>query len=863
MTTRPVSAADRNDVTTKLPIGSIPGLTEDEAARRLAQAGYNELPSAQPRSVFAIALSVVREPIFLLLIACGAVYLLLGDAREAGLLLAFVFVVMGLTLYQERKSERALEALRDLSSPRALVVRGGEQRRIPGREVVRGDWIVLSEGDRVPADAVLMSCTNLAVDESLLSGESVPVEKTAAQGEVIEMGRPTAEHSPFVFSGTLVVQGKGSARVLATGTSTETGRIGKALAVLEEEPTRTQRETALVVKRVAAIGLALAAIVAVAYGAARGDWLNGLLVGITLAMAILPEELPVVLTVFLALGAWRISKRRVLTRRVPAVEMLGATTVLCVDKTGTLTQNRMTLTALAAGDALWQLEVERRNLVEEFHALLEFGVLASHRDPFDPMEKAIRAAGLELLAETEHLHADWTLVDEYPLSPELLAMSRVWRSPDLRHYVVAAKGAPEAIVDLCHLDERAAAAVLRQVDGMARRGLRVLAIACAAFREPQLPAIQHDFEFEFLGLVGLLDPVRPGVPQAIREAGQAGIRVIMITGDYPETALNIAREIGLASAGGAMTGAELDRLDERELQARLREVSLFCRVVPEQKLRLVEALKANGEVVAMTGDGVNDAPALKAAHIGIAMGGRGTDVAREAAALVLLDDDFASIVEAIKVGRRIFDNLRKAVAFLVAVHLPIVGLSMVPVLLGWPLILMPIHILFLQLIIDPACSLVFEAEAEEPGIMRRPPRSPEASLFDPRQLLRGVAQGVIAIIVLLALYAFTLYDHGGDAHARALAFASLVVSSLALILANRSWSPRVRDAFRSSNVALRWVMAGALVFLALALHVPMLLEAFRFSPLHAADLLTLLLVAVLGFFVFRQINFFGAGRRPG
>jgi Ca2+-transporting ATPase len=850
-------------VTTNLLIDSIPGLTEAEAARRLAEDGYNELPSAQPRSVFAIALSVVREPIFLLLIACGAVYLLLGDAREAGLLLAFVFVVMGLTLFQERKAERALEALRDLSSPRALVIRGGEQRRIPGREVVRGDWIVLSEGDRVPADAVLMSCTNLTVDESLLSGESVPVEKTAAQGEVTEMGRPSGEHSPFVFSGTLVVQGKGSARVLATGSSTETGRIGKALAVLEEEPTRTQRDTALVVKRVAAIGLALAAIVAVAYGAARGDWLNGLLVGITLAMAILPEELPVVLTVFLGLGAWRISKRHVLTRRVPAVEMLGATTVLCVDKTGTVTQNRMTLAALAAGDALWRHEVERRNLAEEFHALLEFSVLASHRDPFDPMEKAIRAAGLELLAATEHLHADWSLVEEYPLSPELLAMSRVWRSPDLRHYVVAAKGAPEAIVDLCHLDERAAAAVLRQVDGLARRGLRVLAIARAAFREPQLPAIQHDFEFEFLGLVGLLDPVRPGVPQAIREARQAGIRVIMITGDHPETALNIAREIGLASAGGAMTGAELDKLDEAELQVRLREVNLFCRVVPEQKLRLVEALKAHGEIVAMTGDGVNDAPALKAAHIGIAMGGRGTDVAREAAALVLLDDDFSSIVEAIKVGRRIFDNLRKAVAFLVAVHLPIVGLSMVPVLLGWPLILMPIHILFLQLIIDPACSLVFEAEAEEPGIMRRPPRPPEASLFEPGQLLRGVAQGSIVIIVLLGLYAVTLRDNAGDPHARALVFASLVVASLALILANRSWSRRVRDAFRSSNRALWWVLAGALIFLALALRVPILLEAFRFSPLHAGDLLILLLVAVLGFFVFRQINFFGAGRRPG
>jgi Ca2+-transporting ATPase len=848
-------------VSLRLPIDAVMGLSEDEAARRLAHDGYNELPSTRPRGLFAIALSVVREPIFLLLIACGVVYLLLGDAREAVMLLGFVVVVMALTLFQERKAERALEALRDLSSPRALVIRSTEQRRITGREVVRGDVIVLSEGDRVPADAVVLSSTNLAVDESLLSGEAAAVGKAPARSDVTEMGRPGGEHSPFVFSGTLVVQGKGVARVLATGERTETGRIGRALTAVEEEPTRTQRDTAVVVKRLASVGLVLAVLVAAIYGATRGDWLNGLLVGITLAMAILPEELPVVLTVFLGLGAWRISKRRVLTRRVPAVEMLGATTVLCVDKTGTVTQNRMTLVSLCAGDAVYQVDERGPALPEHFHELLEFSVLASHRDPFDPMEKAIRTAGLELLAATEHLHADWELVEEYPLSPELLAMSRVWRSPDSQHYVVAAKGAPEAIVDLCHLDAAAAAAVFRQVDRLARSGLRVLGIAKAGFRETQLPAIQHDFEFQFLGLVGLLDPVRSGVAEAIAEAREAGIRVIMITGDHPETARNIARQIGLPSAGGAMTGVELEGHDERQLQARLREVNIFCRVLPEQKLRLVNALKANGEVVAMTGDGVNDAPALKAAHIGIAMGGRGTDVAREAADLVLLDDDFSSIVEAIKVGRRIFDNLRKAVAFLVSVHVPIVGLSIVPVLLGWPLILMPIHILFLQLIIDPACSLVFEAEPEERGIMRRPPRPPDASLFERGQMLRSVAQGLIVAIVLLGLFAISLRGGNGATHGRALAFASLIVASLALILANRSRSRAIRDALSTANVALWWVIAAALVFLALALETPVLREAFRFSPLNAGDLLILMIVAVLGFFVLRHLNFVGAGGR--
>ncbi len=840
----------------RLSVDTSAGLTEVDALRRLSEEGPNELPSAKPRSVPAIAFSVVSEPIFLLLIACGAVYLLLGDAREASMLLGFVFVVIGLTLYQQRKTERALEALRDLSSPRALVVRGGQQKRIAGRDVVRDDTIILSEGDRVPADAVVLSGTNLAVDESLLTGESVSVGKTSAPGAIAELSRPGGEDSPFVFSGTLVVQGKGLARVLATGARTEIGRIGQALAGLEEEQTRTQRETRRVVRRVAVIGLALALVVAVVYGATRGDWLGGLLVGITFAMAVLPEELPVVLTVFLGLGAWRISKRQVLTRRVPAVEMLGATTTLCVDKTGTLTQNRMSLARLTTDDNSFEVRSDASTpLPESFHELLEFSVLASHRDPFDPMEKAIREGGLKLLANTEHLHNDWTLIDEYPLSAELLAMSRVWRSPDLEQYVVAAKGAPEAVVDLCHLHVNAAELVRAQVHDLAAQGLRVLGVARASFLRTELPAIQHDFDFRFLGLIALEDPVRPAVPAAIRESQTAGIRVVMITGDHPATALNIARQIGLHSEGGVITGAELDRLNEAELGRRLRGTNIFCRVVPEQKLRLVRALKASGEVVAMTGDGVNDAPALKAAHIGIAMGSRGTDVAREAAAVVLLDDDFSSIVQAIKLGRRIFDNLRKAIAFLVSVHVPIVGLSIVPVVLGWPLILMPIHVLFLQLIIDPACSPVFEAEPEEPDIMRRLPRSPDAPLFDRRLLARSAIQGTILLAIVLAVFAAALYSGHAADNARALAFTTLIVASLGLILANRSWSRSVFDAVRTRNPALWWVIGGSLVFLAVALYIPTIRGAFHFARLHQDDLAVCVLVGLLSFFGCRALDF--------
>ncbi len=662
-------------MTEPIAINNISGLSEAEATQKLQEDGYNEIPSAKKRSILAITFDVVKEPMFLILVACGIVYLILGDLQEALMLLGFVFMVMGITFYQERKTERTLEALRDLSSPRALVIRDGEPKRLPGREVVRGDMVIISEGDRVPADAVLLSCTNFSVDESLLTGESVAVRKVPCDAP-IDMGCPGGDDLPFVYSGTLVVQGQGIACVRATGRHTELGKIGKALQTIDIEGTALQKETGRLVRNLAIIGLSLCIVVVVVYGLTRGDWLKGVLAGLTMAMAILPEEFPVVLTIFLALGAWRISHKQVLTRRVPTVETLGAATVLCVDKTGTLTQNRMSIDRLVVNTDSWTVSEHQKNpLPEEFHELFEVSILASRPDPFDPMEKALKELGLHYLKETEHLHDDWQMLREYPLSRELLSFAQVWQAADQRGYLVAAKGAPEAIADLCHLGEAEINQLNHQVHSLASQGLRVLGVAKAAFHSPTLPDEQHEFPFQFIGLLGFADPVRPGVPGALKECYRAGIRVIMITGDYPTTAMSIARKIGLSAKNGCITGAELEGIDDATLQKRIKTVNIFARVVPEQKLRLVNALKNNGEVVAMTGDGVNDAPALKAAHIGIAMGGRGTDVAREASALVLLDDDFSSIVQAVKLGRRIFDNLKKAMAYIFAIHVPIAGLS--------------------------------------------------------------------------------------------------------------------------------------------------------------------------------------------
>jgi P-type Ca2+ transporter type 2C len=883
------------------------GLTSRDVAARREAEGYNELPASKPRSLAGIALDIVREPMFLLLVASGSIYLAVGDLTEGLLLLAFVFVVMGITLHQQRKAERALEALRDLSSPRALVIRDGARSRIPGREVVRGDLVMLAEGDRVPADGVLLDVGGLSVDESLLTGESVPVRKRAGTGlkscataqsattqsatthQVVEQDfspvlagskaveqdfspvlpgtglkscatdqfvRPGGDDQPFVYSGTLVVSGQGVAEVRAIGLGTELGKIGRALQALEPESTAIQRETARLVRRLALLGAVLCAVVVVVYGLTRGSWLHGLLAGITLAMATLPEEFPVVLTIFLALGAWRLSRRHVLTRRVPAIETLGAATVLCVDKTGTLTLNQMTARRISTAGQVHEIRPDRAVLPEAFHEVVEFAILASQRDPFDPMEKAFQQLGERYLAQSEHLHDDWTLVREYPLSDTLLAMSRVWRSRETDDLVIAAKGAPEAVADLCHLSDAELETLSADVAAMAADGLRVLGVARSTFRAEALPGEQHDFTFELLGLVGLEDPVRPTAVSAVNECRTAGIRVVMITGDYPGTARNIGRQVGLG-ADGVVTGPELDRMSDAELRASVRTTGIFARVVPEQKLRLVEAMKANGDVVAMTGDGVNDAPALKAAHIGIAMGGRGTDVAREAASLVLLDDDFTSIVQAVRLGRRIFDNLKKAMAYIFAVHVPIAGMSLLPVLMRWPLALLPVHIVFLELIIDPACSIVFEAEDEEADVMLRPPRDPRERLFGAWTLGLSLLQGLMVFAMVAGVFAVVLARGYGEQEARALSFTTLIAANIGLILANRSWTQTILSRLASPNAALWWVAGGAAAFLGLALFVPVLRSIFHFSPLSAVDVLACVGVgaaSILWFELLKVVN---------
>ncbi|MDP4237428.1 MAG: cation-translocating P-type ATPase, partial [Bacteroidota bacterium] len=712
----------------------------------------------------------------------------------------------------------------------------------------------------VPADSALLVNSAIEVDESLLTGESVPVRKSVWDRST-EFSRPGGDSLPFIYSGTLIVKGRGIAEVLSTGMNTEMGKIGKGLQSVTPEGTKIQKEIGGVVRIIAAVGISLCLVVTLIYALVRGEWLQGFLSGLSLAMAMLPEEFPVVLTVFLALGAWRMSKRNILTRRIPALETLGETTVLCVDKTGTLTENKMVVRELRTFQGVCRISDDSEGVLPQaFQRLAEYAIFASPKDPFDPMEKAIHSFGAQFFTKQAYPAYDLRLLREYPLSPELLAVTNAWQSKNGADHFVATKGALESIADLCHIEDDDLDRLHLLAKEMAGEGLRVLGVAGAVTKGIELPSDPHDFEFEFLGLIGLYDPPRKSVPAAIKECYDAGIRVVMITGDYPPTAIAIARQIGLHDPESVITGAELAILDERLVARKLASVTICARVLPEQKLTIVRALKSGGEIVAMTGDGVNDAPALKAANIGIAMGARGTDVAREAASLVLLDDNFTSIVDAVRNGRKIFDNLRRVASYIIAIHIPTAGMALLPLIFGMPIALFPVHIVFLEMIIDPACSIAFEAEPEEEGTMKKPPRDPKERLLSWQRIDLSVLQGIISLGICFAIYAIVLGLKRGEMEARALSFATLVFSNLALILTNRSWSSSIFASFKKRNAALAAVIFGSLALLGVVLYVPTFQSLFHFNTLHFDDILFCFAGGIISVFWFELVKFF---RRRG
>lgn len=791
------------------------GLSCDQVVAQRQKFGENRLPDREKKSSFKLIVTILTEPMIFLLLAVVVLYFFLGDWRETVVLALSVVGVVVLEFYQDTKTERALEALRSLSAPQCEVLRGGEYVTIPSTEVVVSDILVINEGDRVAADGELIESTGVSANESILTGESVVVEKNI---------------DDKVYSGTVIVSGHGLVKVSSVGTQTEMGRIGMSLHDIKPEKTLLQKEVNKVVRYVALAAVSLAVALTLLFWVLRGDFLQGFLAGLTLSIAILPEEFPVVLSVFMALGAWRLAKSNVLARKSQTIETLGSATVLCTDKTGTLTENRMAVARTIDIMGNRADEVTRGRIIA-------YGVLASQRNPFDPMEEALLAASSDLPA----VYNGMDIIREYPLNSESFSVAHAWGRGG-KVETVALKGAPEEVFRLCRLPEADRERLQTIVSDAADDGLRVLAVARAAANV--LEDSREDYNYELLGLVALADPIRAEAKDAVALAHQAGIRVVMITGDYAETARRIGREIGL-NVHQVMTGQEFMELDEKQRRQVVKDVEIYSRVAPNTKLAIVAALKANGEIVAMTGDGVNDGPALKSAHIGIAMGQRGTDVAREAASIVLLDDNFASIVQGVRIGRRIFANLQKAVMYIMIVHIPIAILSILPVLFSWDLILLPIHIVFFEFIIDPSCTLVFESEPEDEDTMRHPPRQIMQPLFSRTIVIESLAIGSLLALAAVTIHGGMLNAGADSSQARAATYLTIILANIGMIL-SLSGCKIVRQAIRQRGKnALSIVIAVAIIALAAIYSMPALRQLFKIAPLSLAEISISLLAAAV------------------
>ncbi|MFZ2494881.1 MAG: cation-translocating P-type ATPase [Candidatus Saccharimonadales bacterium] len=798
---------------------TVKGLTTIEAKARQQSQGYNALPDREKRSFIKIIAGVLTEPMIFLLVSVVVVYFLLGDKTEAMVLMVSVLVIIGIELYQDSKTEKALEALRGLASPSCNVIRDGKHMVIPSRELVVGDVFLVSEGERVPADAVLLDAENIMADESLLTGESIPVDKDEAVTD--------DEKKRKIFSGSMIVKGHGMAEVTAIGGETEIGQIGSSLNTIKPEKTLLKREVDRVVKTLAVVAVAASVLLALVYWLTRGDLLHGFLAGLTLSIAILPEEFPVVLTVFMALGAWRLAKNNVLARKSQTIETLGSATVLCTDKTGTLTENCMQVDCVT--DAHGSESIHGS---DDYTQVVDYGVLASQIKPFDPMEEAFIKAGTGLHDDISSVYGEMTIIKEYPLEESSLSVVHVWGNGE-KQEVVALKGAPEVVFALCGVKGKHSEQLRLRVKELASKGLRVIAVAKGAPRD-ELPKERDAYSYTFLGLVALADPIRAEAADAVALCRKAGIRVIMITGDYAETARRIGSVIGLDSER-VVTGDDFAAMSESERDEVIKTTSIFSRVVPAQKLLIVNALKDNGEVVAMTGDGVNDAPALKSAHIGIAMGQRGTDVAREAASIVLLDDNFASIVQGVRTGRRIFANLQKAMIYILTVHMPIIMLSLVPVFFGWSLVLLPIHIVFIEFIIDPSCTLIFEGEDEEPDTMQRPPRQLGSALFSRAMVLLSFMTGLFISGVIVVGHWLMLEYGWSEDKARAITFLLIILTNIMMIMVI-SGRRVVGQAFSSGHAnALAIIVAVAIAALVVVYTIEPVRTLFHFAPISLIE----------------------------
>lgn len=817
------------------------GLTGREAENLQKKYGPNELVRKKVPNPFKKFLSVFKEPMFLLLIGVSALYLILGQHRDAFIMLVFVAFVASITFIQEWKTEKTMDALKNLTSPKTNVLRDGKKVWIKSSELVPGDIIFISEGERIPADCEVLKTSNFCVDESTLTGESEPVFKVSlAENEDLD----NYWRKDRLYAGTLTIFGKCTAKVSSIGTSTEYGKIGKAISEAKDKAAPLQKKTQSLVKVIILAGIVFCILVTTLSYLYTGSLLQGILSGMTLAMAIIPEEFPVVLTVFLSMGAYRLAKQNTLMRRISAVETLGSTTVLCVDKTGTITQNSMKVKAALEGNC------QLKSGQYPGYNLARLMIMSCERDPYDPMEKAIiEYAKLSPVSGKDIPEARLKI----PFDPRTRCMANIFSCDD--GFYVAAKGSPETIISLCSINEIQKKAILKVIDSMSSKGLRVLAFADA--HSSSLNENLKQYRLNFKGIVGLCDPPKEGVREAIQTCLKAGMRVVMITGDYSRTAMAIGREVGLKYRDCTITGEEIDSMTDDELCHVVAHCDIFSRVIPEHKMRIIKALQKNGDIVAMTGDGVNDASALKSANIGIAMGKRGTEVAREAADMILMDDNFTTIVKSIRDGRRIYDNIRKAMVYIMIIHIPIAAMALCAPLFNLPQILLPVHIVLLELIIDPTCSIIFEGEEEEPNIMDVPPRSPEEPILTKKLSVKVILQGLAMFILPFTSFHF-MVDKGFDVgYARSFALVTLITANVIMVLVNRSNTQYLFHIFKEGrNTARLLINSLALLMVILIVYIPVFQTVFSTNGLGIGALIEAMLLGAMSTFWWEGVKLY-------
>lgn len=803
------------------PVNDLQGLSHTEIVLLQQRYGRNVLPTEKSRHLFHIIRDVVLEPMFVLLSAACVIYFLVGQVTEGLIMLAAIMMVTAISIYQEARSNKALRALRQLTEPKVTVIREGVQSSVASEDIVPGDILVLEEGDKIPSDATILRANDLSVNESVITGESLPVEKD--------------EHSdsPILYQGSVINSGRCFAIATATGHHTVLGKIGVSISEQVPSETLLQKQVYGLVKRLALFGIGAFLVIFAINFYHSGAVIPSLLFGLTLAMAAIPEEIPVAFSSFMALGAFHMSRLGIITREPQTIEHLGAVTVLCLDKTGTITENRMKVQGI--------YNFQRDELLEgdasggKNDPVLYFAFLASELNPFDSMEKAIADAYQQSGASQALTPA--AMVFGYPLEGHPPMMSHLYKWQGSR--LVAAKGGVERVAGVCRLPEEKKEKVFRLANRLALKGCRVIAVAKAVADGQELPEKQDDFDWEFLGLVSLYDPPKPNVRPVLEQLYDAGIKVKMITGDYAETALTVARQTGLRNNGLVVTGQEIMEMTKEALNAKATEANIFARVFPEAKLRVIESLKAAGEIVAMTGDGVNDGPALKAAHIGIAMGRKGTNIARLSADIILTDDNLERIVSAVTQGRRIFNNIRKAVRYIISIHIPIILTASMPLILGWkyPNIFTPVHVIFLELIMGPTCSIFFEREPAEPQVMQTAPGVRSGSLFTVGEIALSVVQGLFITMGVLGLYFFYMQRGSSMETIRTVVFSALIISNIFLTFVNRSFTHTLATTIRYRN-NLTWVVLALSVSFLLAIHrIPALRQIFGLKHLAVSDVL--------------------------